>query len=60
MYAAVTGKNYRLKQFLAKSANMDLQTTAPGPLIDFKVPKRYTTDDLDIVDGEDTSLKGLT
>ena len=60
MYTAMKGQNYRLKLLLARNANMDLQTTAPGPLIDFKVPRRYTYEDLNIVDGEDIFTKGFT
>ena len=59
MYTAMKGQNDRLKLLLDNGANMDLQTTAPGPLIDFKVPRKYTTQDLN-ADGEDTFIKGFT
>ena len=58
MYTAMTGKNYRLKQLLARNAKTDLQTTAPGPLIDFKVPMKYTTEDFAV--GEDKYTEGFT
>ena len=59
MYTAMKGQNYRLKQLLARNAKLDLQTTAPGPLIDFKVPRKYTTQDLNEV-GEDKYTEGFT
>ena len=59
MYTAMKGQNYRLKLFLVGNAKMDLQTTAPGPLIDFKVPMKYTTQDLNEV-GEDKYTDGFT
>ena len=58
MYTAMTGKNYRLKQLLARNAKIDLQTTAPGPLIDFKVPRKYTAEDFEV--GEDKYTEGFT
>ena len=58
MYTAMKGQNYRLKQLLARNAKIDLQTTAPGPLIDFKVPWKYTTEDFEV--GEDKYTEGFT
>ena len=58
MYTAMKGQNYRLKLFLVGNAKMDLQTTAPGPLIDFKVPGKYTTEDFAV--GEDIYTEGFT
>ena len=58
MYTAMTGKNYRLKQLLARNAKIDLQTTVNGPLIDFKVPRKYTTEDFAV--GEDKYTVGFT
>ena len=60
MYTAMKGKNYRLKLLLAKNASTDLQTTAPGPYMGFKVPKKYTAYDLDTIVGDDKYDQGFT
>ena len=59
MYLAMKGKNDRLKLLLDNDANMDLQTSAAGPFMDLKVPKKYTDKDLTI-GGEDTYERGFT
>ena len=59
MYLAMKGKNDRLKLLLDNDANMDLQTSAAGPFMDLKVPKKYTEEDLTI-GGEDTYERGFT
>ena len=59
MYLAMKGKNDRLKLLLDNDANMDLQTSAAGPFMDLKVPKKYTAIDLTI-GGEDTYERGFT
>ena len=59
MYLAMKGKNDRLKLLLDNDANMDLQTSAAGPFMDLKVPKKYTAIDLTI-GGEDTFERGFT
>ena len=59
MYLAMKGKNDRLKLLLDNDANMDLQTSAAGPFMDLKVPKKYTGEDLTI-GGEDTYERGFT
>ena len=60
MYTAMNGQNERLKLLLARNANTDLQTTAPGPLMDIKIPLKYTAKDLDTLYGEDTFVEGFT
>ena len=59
MYLAMKGKNDRLKLLLDNDANMDLQTSAAGPFMDLKVPKKYTAKDLTI-GGKDTYERGFT
>ena len=59
MYLAMKGKNDRLKLLLDNDANMDLQTSAAGPFMDLKVPKKYTAEDLTI-GSEDTYERGFT
>ena len=58
MYTAMKGQNDRLELLLARNVKLDLQTTAPGPLIDFKVPRKYTTEDFEV--GEDKYTEGFT
>ena len=60
MYTSMKGNNYRSKLLLARNANMNLQTTAPGPYMSFKVPKKYSAYDLDTIDGEDNDDQGFT
>ena len=69
MYLAMKGKNDRLKLLLDNDANMDLQTSAAGPFMDLKVPKKYTeyAEDLGhglghlgLGPGEDTYERGFT
>ena len=58
MYLAMKGKNDRLKLLLDNDANMDLQTSAAGPFMDLKVPKKYTANLTS--GGEDTYERGFT
>ena len=60
MYTALKGQSNYLKKLLAKNATIDLQTTEPGPLLDFKVPKKYTTMQNSTDDEEDEYEQGFT
>ena len=60
MYLAMKGQNDRLKLLLDNDANMDLQTSAAGPFMDLKVPKKYTANHWLTIGGEDTYERGFT
>ena len=42
MYTAIYGQNYRLKRLLAENAEIEQQTTDPGPYLGFSVNITYT------------------
>ena len=60
MYTAITGQNHQLKELLARNADDDLQTSIPGPYMDFNVPEKYTLPTLEFQDGKDAFEIGFT
>ena len=60
MYTAITGKNHLLKELLARNAEIDIQTSIPGPYMDFDVPEKFTLPTLEFKDGKDAFEIGFT